>query len=75
MIFYEIEPFGAEASYLGHAITASTIANVTRPKGKKAYSPEKFMPSFERKQEQSVDEMISFASMLTTALGGQDKRK
>lgn len=75
MIFYELEPFGAEASYLGHAITASTVANVNRGKGKKAYKPDNFMPSFEHKKAQSVDDMIGFASRITKAFGGKDKRQ
>ena len=74
MIFYSLEPFGSEASYLGHAITASTIANVNRGKGKKAMKPEEFMPKFERKREQTTDDMVAFASYMTTALGGEDKR-
>lgn len=75
MIFYELEPFGAEASYLGHAITSSIVANVNRRKGKKAYPPEDFMPKFGRKKKQSTDEMIGFAAAFTAALGGEDKRQ
>ena len=71
--FANIEPFGADADFLGHAITASTVANVNRPKNKKAYKADEFMPKFEKKQ-QTVDEMIQFAEMLTIGLGGQDKR-
>jgi len=71
--FYNLEPFGSDAQYLGHAITASTIANVNTPKGKKQYKPSDFMPKFEKKK-QTVDEMIQIASMLTAGLGGEDKR-
>jgi len=63
MIFYGHEPFGSEADFLGHAITSSTIANVNRPKGKKALKPEEFMPKFEKKKPQSTDEMINIAAM------------
>ena len=73
--FSALEPFGSDADYLGHAITASTIANVNRAKGKKATKPDDFMPKFERKKEQSVDDMVTFAKMMTTALGGEDKRE
>ena len=73
MIFYEREPFGFEAESLGHAVTASTIANANRQKGKK-YSPEDFMPKFQKQKEQTVDDMIGFAAMMTAALGGKDER-
>ena len=74
MAFYRKEPFGSEARYIGHAITASTIANVNLAKGKKAHSPEDFMPDFDKK-EQTVDSMIAFASMMTAAMGGEDLRE
>ena len=73
MIFYNLEPFGGDTEYLGHAITASTVANVNRQKGQKAYSAEDFMPKF-KKQEQTTDEMIGIAAMFTAAAGGEDKR-
>jgi len=72
--FANLEPFGAEADYLGHAITASTVANVNRPKKKKAYKPDDFMPKFGRKK-QSVEEMIQFAAMTTIGMGGKDLRQ
>ncbi len=74
MIFYGLEPFGSEASYLGHAITASTIANVNRPKGKKPYPTEDFVPKFERKKEQTTEDMINIAAAFTQGMGGEDKR-
>ena len=72
--FFTLEPFGSEAQFMGHAITASTVANVNRPKGRKAYKPDEFMPKFEKK-EQTVDEMIQIAQAMTIAMGGEDKRK
>jgi len=75
MLFYEMEPFGSEADFLGHAITSSTIANVNRSKGKKAMKPKDFMPKFEKEKTQSVDQMIGFAAAMTAALGGQDLRE
>lgn len=44
MAFYRLEPFGFEAEMYGHAITSSTIANVNRKKGRKAFSPLDFLP-------------------------------
>lgn len=72
--FSNIEPFGVEVDLIGHAITSSTVANVNRQKGKKAYTPEDFMPKFEKRQ-QTVEEMIQFAEMFTVALGGKDLRE
>jgi len=72
--FANFEPFGAEAEYLGHAITASTVANVNRPKKKKAYKPDDFMPKF-GKRKQSVEQMIQFAATMTVGLGGKDLRQ
>lgn len=74
MAFFSIEPFGAEADSLGHAITASTIANVNRGKNQKAYKVEDFMPKFE-KQIQSTDQMLFIAETLTIASGGLDLRE
>jgi len=72
--FSTLEPFGAEASYFGHAITASTIANVNRQKGQRAHKVDEFMPKFE-KQAQSVDQMLQVAEMMTIGLGGKDLRE
>jgi len=73
MVFATLEPFGTEINLLGHAITASTVANTQRGKGQKAYKPVDFMPKFE-KHEQTVDEMLQFAQALTIGLGGKDLR-
>ena len=74
MAFSQLEPFGAEAGYVGHAITASTVANVNREKGKKAYEVSDFMPTMGKKEPQTPAEMIQFAEMFTIALGGKDLR-
>ena len=74
MVFSQVEPFGSDAGYLGHAITASTVANVNRPKGQKPYGAEEFMPKFKKKKAQSVEQMIQIASIFTAASGGEDKR-
>lgn len=73
--YYQLEPFGTEVDMLGHAITASTVANVNRGKGQKALSPKDFMPDFEKSSHvQSAEEMLQFAEMMTAAMGGQDHR-
>jgi len=74
MAFGQLEPFGAESNFLGHAITASTVANVNRAKGQKAYEVSDFMPNMEGKKEQTEAEMIQFAEMWTAAMGGKDLR-
>jgi hypothetical protein len=73
MAFSTLEPFGSDADNLGHAITASTIANVNRGKNDKPYKVEDFMPKFE-KENKSTDQMIQVAEMFTAGLGGQDLR-
>lgn len=73
MTFARLEPFGSEAGYIGHAITAATVANVNRGKDKQAYEIEEFMPQFEKK-EQGVDQMINMAAIITASLGGKDLR-
>lgn len=75
MAFSQLEPFGAEVDFLGHAITASTVANVNREKGKKAYEPKDFIPTFGEKKPQTVEEMIQIAETLTLGMGGKDLRK
>lgn len=69
MVFGQLEPYGADAGFLGHAITASTVANVNRAKGQKAFTAQDFMPGFEGKK-QSVDEMKQIARTMTIGLGG-----
>lgn len=74
MAFSQVEPFGADAYYLGHAITASTVVNVNRKPKSKAHSVEEFMPKFKKKKKQSTEQMIQIAKMFTQAGGGEDKR-
>ena len=73
MAYHLVEPFGGDTPYIGHAITACTIANVNRGKNTKAMKPVDFMPKWEQ-QVQSVDQMINIAAMYTAGLGGQDLR-
>jgi len=63
--FYSLEPFGGDTQYIGHAITAATVANVNRGK-KKAAKVEEFMPKFEQKA-QTVDQQIQIAAMFASA--------
>ena len=75
MAFGQLEPFGSDAGFLGHAITSKTIADVNRGKGQKAYKVSDFMPNLGEKKKQTVDEMIQFAQVVTIGMGGKDLRK
>ncbi len=54
--YYQLEPWGEERADLRAGIIASTIANVNRGKGQRAFTPSDFMPEFNkpiRRQSQS----------------------
>jgi hypothetical protein len=68
LAYSALEPWGEERDDLRMAIIASTIANVNRGKGQKAFTPDQFMPSFEQEtEEQAAERMIARAR---AALGG-----
>ena len=76
--FDKIEPIGVEAHLLGHAITASTLANVNRDskKKKEPFSPADFMPEFikpkdtkESKKSKLVAETKKFVSDFLSLVG------
>ena len=75
MAFGQLEPFGAEAGYIGHAITSKTVADVNRGKGQKPYEVTDFMPTVGNKKEQTVEEQIQIAHLITVGMGGKDLRK
>lgn len=80
-IAYEmVEPFGEYRADLRAGIVAATVANVHRPKGRRAFKPEEFMPNFgERKQQQSVADMHmifrEFAAAHNAALEAQQTKE
>lgn len=58
------------------ALVASTIANVNRPKNRRAWKISDFMPKRQRrgrkgKKKQTVREQISLAKAITVAFGGK----
>lgn len=57
MAFYNLEPFGYEADFQGHALTSSIIAESNRDPKKRsnAFTTSDFMP----KEEQDDDEVPS----------------
>ena len=75
MAFSQLEPFGTEVGFLGHAITSKVVADVNRAKGQKAYDVNDFMPNFEGAKKQTVEEMLQIAQMMTLGLGGKDLRE
>ena len=66
--FDKLEPFAWDVQFVGNAITAATVANVNRGKGKKAAKPGDFMPKLSKPQ--TLEQQIQFAQMMTLALGG-----
>lgn len=77
MAFAQLEQFGSDAMFLGHAITASTIANRFRGEDEEIHKIAEFMPPFKKTEPelQTVEEQMQFAAMMTAALGGKDLRK
>ena len=55
--YYKLEPFGEERADLRAGIVASTIANVNRGKGQRAYKPSEFMPKFGDKVRKTAKQM------------------
>lgn len=79
MAFEQLEPFGYEQEMLGHAITATTIANINRGKDQKPYKVKDFMPKFENdieeKPEPTIEDTVTAVKLLNVTFGGIDKRK
>jgi hypothetical protein len=69
--YYQVEPFGEERADVRSAIVAATVANSNRGKDQKVMEIQDFMPKFEAKEPQSVEEMIAFAALLTSGMGGE----
>ena len=78
LAFDSMDPFGRDRLDLGFAIVSSTIANVNRKKGSRRFSPEDFMPKFEKRtprRRQGWREQLSMVEVLNTAFGGKDLRE
>ncbi len=75
MAFSRIEPFGYVANMHGDAQTAQVIANaLVKKEGDEPYKVTDFLPKDPSEvYEQSVDEMINAATIMTMALGGEVK--
>lgn len=62
-------PLGPARADVQAAIVAATVANANRGKGKPA-TPADFVPEWDHKPTQTVDEMLQIAYALNAALGG-----
>ncbi|GAA2609630.1 phage tail assembly protein T [Actinomadura fulvescens] len=62
-------PLGPARADVQSAIVAATVANANRSKGKPA-TPADFVPRWDRKPTQTVEEMVAIAYALNAAFGG-----
>ena len=69
LAYARLEPWGEERADLRAGIVASTIANVNRGKGQKAYNPQDFMPKFEQETEEEARARL--IAKARQALGGK----
>ena len=75
MVFELVEPFGSEAGYYGHAITAAAVYNSKRTKDSDPIMEiQDQMPKFGKKKKQSVAQMLQIAQAFTIGMGGKDLR-
>ncbi|MCI0420067.1 MAG: hypothetical protein L0312_12725 [Acidobacteria bacterium] len=56
-----------QQEYLGHAITASVIANVNRGKGSRMFTPQDFMPGPRKERKQTPEEMVKMLELLAAS--------
>jgi hypothetical protein len=62
-------PLGPARADVQSAIIAATVANANRGKGKPA-TPADFIPEWDRKPTQTVEEQVAIAYALNAAFGG-----
>ena len=60
---------------MGSAMVCAMVHNVNCQDKKDMKDWTDFMPVFEEKEPQSVEEMVEIAAMFTASMGGVDKRK
>lgn len=75
--YYQLEPWGEERADLRAGIIASTIANVNRGKGQRAFTPSDFMPEFnpKPKQRMSAEQMAAVMTKFTRLHNAREARK
>jgi hypothetical protein len=77
--FYAVCPWGPEVEALGHAVVASTVAEVNRDRKRRArpFSPAEFMPLYRQQRRASYRPVTDprewgrTASMMRSAFGGR----
>jgi uncharacterized protein DUF4035 len=57
--FYAVEPFGDTRADIRAGIISSTLANIHRAKGRKAYNPSDFMLFQEQPEEGSTKALVA----------------
>jgi hypothetical protein len=77
MAYYQVEPFGEHRGDIRSAIVAQTVANVNRPKGRKPWTLDDFLPKYGQRAtpEKSPEELLFLAEMINAAFGGVDLRE
>lgn len=76
MVYYNIDPFGNERGDYHAAQVSSIIAEVhrDRKKRKEPYRATDFMPKYgNEKPQQTAEQQIAFARMITIGMGGTVK--
>lgn len=68
MAFWQIEPWGEERADRRAATVAATVANVHRPKGRRAYKAEDFMPHYGPRRPQTWQEQLEIVKGIHNAL-------
>lgn len=71
--FFALEPFGYQAGLHGSAVVASTIANVNRRKGQRAFKPADFLPD-ETQEAGKQKDFIGALKAHFRSFGGNDRR-
>jgi hypothetical protein len=66
--FSQIEPFGFEAEFLGHAQTAAVIANANRGKDAQPLKVKDFMPKTTTPEPQTAEQMAATAAIVTAVM-------
>lgn len=75
MVYEQVEPFGDRRGDFQAALICMTLANRLRNKDEQPFKMQDFLLDFERaRAEQTMEEQIAFAHMMTIALGGKDRR-
>jgi hypothetical protein len=74
MAYYCIDPFGQEREDFRMGQVCSTVANSNRSKNSKVFSPEDFIPKFDKPKVQSWQSILQTVEMLNVRLHGEDTR-